>query len=184
MTAISGAMIGVGAVFVTAGIATAIGLMGLFATGITAIATVMATAGSTYLVYGDKMKDFLLSIPRTIDATMNAIGTKIKDAVMTIPNIVSGSISAAFKAIGDMLGNAIKGLIPGGSTAPAQNGSPWNHQLPDGEKHSSLVPSARASVVNLTANVNIDARKLASVVQSTLVADATFSSYAGNWVTG
>jgi hypothetical protein len=104
---------------------------------------------------------------------MNLIGQNIKDAVMMIPNIVSGAIAAAFKSIGDMLGNAIRGLVPGGSTAPAPNGSPWNHQLPGPEQHSSLVPPPRHMAINIPVMVQMDSRKMASTVMNQVVAAAT-----------
>lgn len=141
-------------------------------TGLAAVNWPSITAGF------DTVKNFVLGIPPTIDNAMNLIGTTFKNAVLTIPDIVSGSISAAFKSIGDMLGNAIKGLVPGGSTGPAQNGSPWNHQLPDGEKHSSLVPPPRHTTVNITANMSLDARRLAQVVTSQMVSSATFPTSA------
>jgi hypothetical protein len=76
----------------------------------------MATAGSTYLVYGDKMKDLLLGIPKTIDDTMNSLGRKIVDGVRSIPGIVTSAITDVFNSIGKMISDAIgkiKSYIPG-----------------------------------------------------------------------
>jgi hypothetical protein len=190
MTAIALAMSGVGAVLVGAGIVTGIGMMGPFATGIAAVGAAIVSAGSAYAIYGSKFTDSLMSIPKSIDNMMNTIGHAIVGCITAIPNMVSGAISAAFKAIGDMISNAVSSIrsylpnwLGGGPSAPAAP-----KVEPPGEKHSSLVPPAAQIPVNFTANINLDGRKVASVVTGHMVASATYPTSAagadsrGTWM--
>jgi hypothetical protein len=80
-----------------------------------------------------------------------------------------------------------EGLVPGwlggGSSAPAAP-----KVAPQSEKHSSLVPPAAQVPVNFTANINLDGRKVASVVTDHMVASATYPTSAagadsrGTWM--
>jgi hypothetical protein len=103
-----------------------------------------------------------------------------------IPNMVSAVIVEAFKSIGDMISSAVKGLVPGwlgGGTAPTAP-----KVEPPGDKRSSLVPPAAPVSITLNATMNLDGRRMAQVVQSHLVAAATYPTSAagadsrGTWM--
>jgi hypothetical protein len=181
VTAISLAMISVGAAFVGAGIVTAIGMMGPFAAGIVGIGAAISAAGTTYLVYGDKFTDILKKAGGIVGQLVDILDADLVDSITKIPPIIGPAITAAFQAIGNMISNAVKGLVPGGSGQlprpqghPGQDGSPIQHS----EQHSSLVPPAAQVPVNFTANINLDGRKVASVVTGHMVASATYPTSA------
>ena len=74
VAAIGIAMAGIGAVLISAGVVTAIGFMGPFATGIAAIAAVIVSAGAAYAVYGKQIEEGLKDL---------------RDKGMQIPGIVA-----------------------------------------------------------------------------------------------
>jgi hypothetical protein len=185
--AIGLAMTGIGAVLVTAGVVTAIGLMGPFATGVAAIGAAVVAATSAYAIYGSKATDAMLGLACGVQAAV--VG--LKDAIFGSIQLINNGMSALGSAITGTISNmfsSIRSYLPswlgGTPAAPAPNSMP----APSGEKHSSLVPPAAQVPVNFTANINLDGRKVASVVTGHMVASATYPTSAagadsrGTWM--
>jgi hypothetical protein len=156
------------------------------------VAAAAALGGFAYLKWDD-IKNAVIQLPGIVTNFVGSLAHNIIDGVKMIPTMVGGVITEVFKSIGNSIINESRDLknylLPswlGGAPGTGQQSAPPS--LPDGEKHSSLVPPARSSVVNLTANINMDARRLAQVVTSQMVASATYPTSAsgadgrGQWL--
>jgi len=184
--AMGGALMG-GTVGMLAGPAgAAIGAaLGAVVGGLTGLAIMNWDAIKSGLGY---VKDAVLGIPPAIDNFMNNLGHMIVNGVMAIPDVVSSAISATFKAIADMISNAIS-HIPGASFFGFGGQGPVAPKMdnpPPIEKHSSLVPPPRHLAVNIPVTVQMDGRKMAQTTMNHVVAAATFptsASGADSWGT-
>jgi hypothetical protein len=126
ITAIGIAMIGVGAVFVGAGIATAIGLMGPFAVGIAAIGTALSGAAAVYLVYKNEIKD--------IFPKMNAA---FADGIVQWRDTAIAAISSVVSAIGSFIGSEFGKLKSSSLVPPVQQSLPWGPCLVEARSRCS-----------------------------------------------
>jgi hypothetical protein len=159
--------------------------MGPFATGIAAIAAVIVSAGAAYAVYGKQIEEGLkdlrdkgMQIPGIVADFARSLGDNIIAGIKTIPNMVNTVITEAFKAIGDQISSAVRGLIPGAGDGMLPR--PQGHPGEDGSpvQHGSLVPPVKQVPVNFTANINLDGRRMAQSTAGYMVASATYPTSA------
>ena len=132
---------------------------------ITGMIALGAAATSLYAVFSKvdpTIGGLVKSIVTSIDGGMNSMGYKIMDGWKNLAN----SFTLSFDWLRDKIVGAwdnLKSIIPGlGGTAPAVPGTPWNHQLPGPEQHGSLVPPRGPTVVNITANMNLNSAEACS----------------------
>jgi hypothetical protein len=186
--AIGLAMASIGSVLIGAGIVAAVSAMGPVALGIAAVGSAIAAAASGYAIYGSKATDFMLGLAGGIQAGVaglgSAVGTAVKlinDGMNALGSAISSAISNMFSSIRGMLPSWMPGSLPASPAAPGAT-------TPQLEKHSSLVPPARSTTVNLALTATLDGRKLTQVVTSQMVASATYPTSAagadsrGTWM--
>jgi hypothetical protein len=140
-------------------------------------------------------KNIMFDVIKITDNAMNSLGHKLMDGIMSIPSMVSAAITAMAHSIASEFTDALKGLAGIGTkalpNAPGIYGP--NDKVPPGttvipEKHSSLVPPARSTTVNLALTATLDGRKLTQVVTGNMVASATYPTSAagadsrGTWM--
>jgi len=182
---------GLAGAFVVLGGSAVIGAMamlvpgGMIAVGVTSLAAVVATlAAANWGGIKQAAADFQTSFAALNSAFASGVVAwrdKAISAITEVVNAIGAFISSAFQNL--------KSMIPGlsGPQVPAAPGTPWNHQLPPTQAPMTPPPQQHSSI-QIPVTVNMDGRKMASVVTNQMVASATYPTSAsgadgrGQWL--